>query len=62
MGLSDSVPTPGFERPPYHVETFPIGSCVCNRDGFNCLSFKSKPGVKFTDLADAEEIARDWNK
>ena len=56
-----AAPTPGFEMPPYHVETFPIGSCICNVQGFNCLSFTEKPGAKFTALEHATAICEKWN-
>lgn len=56
------TPTPGFGLPPYHVESFPGGwACVCNRDGFNCLSFPDKPGAKFTTLEEAARICAEWN-
>lgn len=63
---STAVPTPGFEIPPYHVESFPGYSsvgwhCVCNKHGFNCLSFTDKPGAKFTTLEDATAICERWN-
>ena len=61
LSLLDAVPTAGFSNPPYHVEHLPIGSCVCREDGFNCLSFKSKPGAKFTDAATAHAICDLWN-
>lgn len=54
--------TKGFAAPPYHVEHFPIGSCVCNAGGFNCLSFPDRPGAKFTTPENAERIAAEWNK
>ena len=50
-----------MNQPPYHVETFPIGSCVCDEQGFNCLSFDDKPGAKFTTLEVATEICERWN-
>lgn len=50
----------GYARPPYHVETFPCGSCVCNTHGFNVLRFIGKPDM-FTTLEDATEIADRWN-
>ena len=61
-----AVPTPGFDLPPYHVESFPGLSesgwhCVCNRNGFNCLSFTEKPGAKFTTLDEATRICEEWN-
>ena len=56
-------PTQYFSKPPYHVETFPIGSCVCNLAGFNCLSFKApKEGAKFTRLENAKYICKIWNE
>lgn len=56
-------PTEGFDIPPYHVESFPSGwHCVCNKHGFNCLSFTDAPGRKFTTLEDATEICERWNK
>lgn len=59
--ITDAIPTPGFEIPPYHVESYPIGSAVFNAQGFNCLSFKSRPGAKFTSKEIADEIAAKWN-
>ena len=56
------VITKGYANPPYHVEHFPIGSCVCNSTGFNCLSFTDKPGAKFTSAELAESICEEWNK
>lgn len=53
--------TPGFARHPYHVETYPIGSCVCNVEGFNVLSFAHKPGAKFTTQTRAQAICDQWN-
>lgn len=60
--IQDAMPTPLFGSPPYHVEHFHIGSCVCRADGFNCLSFKSKPGAKFTAPDVAQAICDDWNR
>ena len=59
--MSDALITGGFDKPPYHVESFPIGSCVCNVDGFNVLSFHSKPGAKFTTPEAAQAICNEWN-
>lgn len=59
--------TSGFEAQPYHVESFPGYlpeglHCVCNVNGFNCLSFPDKPGAKFTTSPEfAAEIANRWN-
>lgn len=46
---------------PFHVEHFPIGSCVCNANGFNVLVFPSKPGAKFTSPEHAKSICDDMN-
>ena len=59
--MNDARITDGFEKPPYHVETYPIGSCVCNADGINVLSFHSKPGAKFTTPQEAQAICDEWN-
>ena len=67
MHSETAVPTPGFEIPPYHVESFLAASqdrgwhCVCNKLGFNCLSFTDKPGAKFTTLENATAICERWN-
>ena len=58
---NDAKITPGFCYPPFHVETFPIGSCVMNRNNFNCLQFAGTPRAKFTNRDAAEKIAADWN-
>lgn len=60
--LDDVQITPGFAIPPYRVETYPIGSCVVNSQGFNVLSFKNKPGAKFTSLDHANQLCAGWNK
>lgn len=58
----NATPTPGFDLPPYHVESFPTGwHCVCNRHGFNCLTFPDKPGAKFTSKDEAQAICDRWN-
>lgn len=67
MSIDTAVPSKWFAIPPYHVESFPGYSsegwhCVCNKNGFNCLSFTDKPGAKFTTLEDATEICDIWNK
>jgi hypothetical protein len=59
MIIETATPTPGPGL--YHVETFPIGSCVCDVRGFNCLSFPEKPGAKFTTLEEATAICEKWN-
>lgn len=61
-----AVPTPWFDIPPYHVESFPGNSqegwhCVCNKYRFNCLSFSDRPGAKFTSLENATDICKRWN-
>lgn len=45
----------------YHVETFPIGACVCDETGMNVLSFIKYPGAKFTTPEDAQYICDKWN-
>lgn len=56
----------GFALPPYHVESFPGFTndgwyCVCNKNGFNCLSFSDSSGRKFTTLENATELCNRWN-
>ena len=51
----------GFAAPTYHVESFPIGSCVCNVHGFNCLTFPDHTGRVFTSFEEATRIAAEWN-
>lgn len=62
MSVATAYPTPGFDLPPYHVEKFPIGACVCNKNGVNCLAFSDQPGAKFTSIAAALQITRMWNQ
>ena len=45
--LEDAVPSKFFNLPPFYVETFTAGSCVLNKNGVNCLTFKSKLGAIF---------------
>lgn len=52
---------PHFAFPPYHVETFPIGSCVCNKNGINCLRFENSGGAVFTSEDIAKQICAEWN-
>ncbi len=59
---SGAAITHGFARPPYRVETVPLGAYVANKDGFNCLSFLSAPGAKFTSPEEATAICERWNK
>lgn len=56
-----AIPDPHFAKPPYHVEDFPIGSCVCNVHGYNCLQFPNQPGAKFTTHDEAVKIVEAWN-
>lgn len=53
---------PDSSTPRYHVEHFPIGSCVCDATGYNCTVFKEKPGAKFTTPEKAQELCDLWNK
>ena len=69
MDESQAMPSKYFAHPPYHVESFPGPSktgpgwhCVCNKDGFNCLTFPDKPGAKFTTKEDATAICERWNR
>lgn len=43
---------------PFHIEDYPIGSCICDESGYNVLSFKSKPGAKFTSREHCEQILK----
>lgn len=45
----------------FHVEHYPIGSCVCNAQGLNVLWFPHKPGAKFTTAENATAICARWN-
>ena len=45
----------------YRVEECPIGFCVVDERGFNCLSFPETPGAKFTTKEHAQEICDMWN-
>lgn len=57
----------GFERPPYHVESFPGYDAagwhgIFNVNGFNCLRFIDRPGAVFTtDIEEAKAICAKWN-
>jgi hypothetical protein len=55
-------PSQHFALPPYHVEEINGLRCVCNKNGFNCLSFTDAPGAKFTSKKTAEAIVTEWNK
>ena len=58
-----AVPTAYFGYPPYHVEHFPTGSCVCRADGLNCLTFTrpNSRGAVFTTAEKAQQICETWN-
>jgi hypothetical protein len=61
-----AVPTPGFAKPPYHVESFPGFDehgwhCVCNKNDVNCLHFPDKPSAVFTTLEHATALCAQWN-
>ena len=61
----DAAPANDFARPPYRAELFSKDSGwsgVMNATGFNCLTFKSKPGAVITDFETAQMIAEHWNK
>ena len=65
--IEDAQPTKHFALPPYKAEPLnekqPDGlHCVMNGNGFNCLSFESMPGAKFTSKEAAYAIAEKWNK
>ena len=60
--LGAAITTPGYTRPPFRVETVSLGAYVANKDGFNCLSFLSAPGAKFTSREEATAICERWNK
>lgn len=62
IDLTDAVPTPHFAFPPYRAVTYERVHAVENANGFNCLSFKSSPGAKFTSRGHAEAIADEWNR
>ena len=64
--IDTAKPSEHFAFSPYHVESFPGSSddgwhCVCNKNGFNCLSFTDRPGAKFTSLDNAKAICELWN-
>lgn len=63
--IEDAVPTKHFAIPPYRAELFSKQSGwagVMNKNGFNCLTFKSKKGATVTDFETAQAIADKWNK
>lgn len=53
---------PLFLMPPYHVEQFPIGSCVCNALGYNGTQFTIVPGRKFGSPVECKILADRLNK
>lgn len=56
----DATITPGFDLPPYHVESFRSGwHCVCNRNGFNVLHYPN--GRVFTSLENAKILCDRFN-
>lgn len=62
--ISDAVPAKHLALPPYRAELFnPMNGWagVMNRNGANCLTFKSKPGAVITSFQRAEAIADAWN-
>lgn len=60
--VDDALPSEHFAFGPYRAEHFAYdNSGVMNKNGFNCLSFKSKPGAVFTTIEIAEKIAEKWN-
>ncbi len=63
MDIDDARPAEHFALGPYRAENFYQGvSGVMNRNGINCLTFKSKPGAVLTDYETALAIADRWNK
>ena len=61
----DAIPKEGFDLPPYKAELFSEKtgwSGVINKNGVNCLTFKSKKGATITDFETASLIASEWNK
>lgn len=62
LGADSYNITPGYARPPYSVENFPIGACVCNADGFNCFQAVHAPGAKFTSPEIAQRLTEQWNR
>ena len=61
--VNDATPAKYFAFPPYKAEEFAYNnSGVMNKNGFNCLTFKSGPGVTLTDFDTAVKIAELWNK
>ena len=64
--VDSAIPTEHFAFPPYRLEPAnpkePDGlQCVMNANGFNCLSFKDKPGAKFAPKHVAQVIVERWN-
>lgn len=62
--IEDATAAKYFEIPPYKAELFSKQSGwsgVMNKNGFNCLTFKSKKGATVTDFETARAIAEKWN-
>jgi hypothetical protein len=62
--IDDAIPAKYFAIPPYRAELFNEKSGwagVMNKNGFNCLTFKSKAGATVTDIETAKKIAEKWN-
>jgi hypothetical protein len=61
-----AIPPCPAKGPTYRaVQYSPISGWAGVESGsnsMNVLSFPDKPGVKFTTLAHAQEIAKEWNK
>lgn len=63
--VADARPAPGFAAPPYRAELLSAASAwagLMNASGFNCLTFRGKPGAVITNLDMAHAIAEKWNK
>lgn len=63
--MEDAQPAKYFAKPPYTAHHSGGDNSlwyVSNKDGINCLTFKSKPGAVFTNEQAAKEIADKWNK
>lgn len=62
--VDDAVPAQHFNKNSFRAECFRKDidlSGVMNRDGVNCLTFKSKPGAVLTNMETAQRIAEKWN-
>jgi hypothetical protein len=54
----NDLPTEGFALKPYHVEEFPIGAAVMNKNGFNCTNFKDNPEQNLQHWNMQQELQR----